>query len=240
MNLIQRLRMLHRFWRYRLHTESSDLNFIHKHKLVGDLALDIGANKGIYSYWLHKWKNPQGQIYAFEPQPELQTHLIALKQQFELKDLTIFPYGLSNVPSNMALYRDKIGSGSATLIDMAIEGWEKVFVELKTLDAIGSDFPPVSFIKCDVEGHEYEVFKGAENILRRQLPVLLFECSHDIAQNGVLFKYLESLGYKGIFITKREIVPVSEFSRHPYSKVGIDRRNYFFLSQERLTAINGK
>ena len=35
---------------------------------------------------------------------------------------------------------------------------------------------PVSLIKCDVEGHEGEVFRGAEQLLRQDRPILLFEC----------------------------------------------------------------
>ena len=46
---------------------------------------------------------------------------------------------------------------------------------------------PVSFIKIDVEGHELEVFKGAEDTILKHTPTFLFECHHAAANKGELF-----------------------------------------------------
>lgn len=48
-------------------------------------------------------------------------------------------------------------------------------MQVKTLDDVLSVVSDVSLIKVDVEGMEAEVFAGAEAVLRRQRPVVLFE-----------------------------------------------------------------
>ncbi len=53
------------------------------------------------------------------------------------------------------------------------------------------DIPhPVSLIKVDVEGHEFEVIEGMKNILSRDKPVLIIEGSRSEVD-----KLLRELGY---------------------------------------------
>ena len=41
--------------------------------------VDVGANHGIYSYWMHKKVGAGGNVVAFEPQAELGIYLGQLK-----------------------------------------------------------------------------------------------------------------------------------------------------------------
>jgi hypothetical protein len=50
----------------------------------------------------------------------------------------------------------------------------------------------IKFVKIDVEGHEIYVLKGMENLIKRDLPVLLVEGDSSEVNN-----YLASLGYVG-------------------------------------------
>ena len=89
-------------------------------------------------------------------------------------------------------------------------------VPLKTLDdALAEhDGRPVSLIKCDVEGHELDVFLGARATLERDQPRLLFECEerHDSERGvGAVFEYLESLGYVGQVFMGRDLLPLDQF-----------------------------
>ena len=43
---------------------------IWRHLQAGDIACDIGANKGRFIYWLSWWVG-EGRVVAFEPQSEL-------------------------------------------------------------------------------------------------------------------------------------------------------------------------
>ena len=62
----------------------------------------------------------------------------------------------------------------------------------------------VSFIKCDVEGHELEVLKGAIDILKTDRPNLLVEIEqrHLFEPIDTVFRFFESQSYKGYFLDK--------------------------------------
>jgi hypothetical protein len=123
-------------------------------------------------------------------------------------------------------------------------GWEEFKVPVQTLDdyAARNSLGAVHMIKCDVESHELEVFRGAEQILRRDLPALIFECNHEIARQGELFGFLNELGYDGHFYfvspkdhrslfhkNRGRYVEASKFADYPCTRAGLDARNYLFL-----------
>lgn len=59
-------------------------------------------------------------------------------------------------------------------------------VEVKTLDSLLADEARVDFIKIDIEGGELAAFRGAETVLSRHRPTVIFECT----QSG-----MDSFGY---------------------------------------------
>lgn len=242
MNIFERLHVLHRCWRFRLNTEVESLRFLVKQDLRGTTALDVGANRGVYSYWLSKQVGPTGRTIAFEPQPELAEYLADLKQSFRLGNLSIENIGLSDTTGSSYLVRGWVGDGGATLCehdtstaDAAADGLETISVEIDTIDnrliAYGS--PPISFIKCDVEGHELKTFRGAIETITRHRPTLLFECNHELCNEGSLFSFLRSLGYDGIFFDGRRPVHYADFATVPYP-LGANQRNYIFQHGESL------
>jgi hypothetical protein len=145
----------------------------------------------------------------------------------------------------MIMRRETAGSGMASFhhggegaVDL-----EEIEIPVTTLDEYLGEVgrPPVRFIKCDVEGHELEVFRGAEETLRRDGPQLLFECHHAEAEDGRLFDFLTGLGYDGTFFhvdpadhrsllrrTRGRYVHFSEFGRYPYARPAVRHRNYLF------------
>jgi Methyltransferase FkbM domain len=50
------------------------------------------------------------------------------------------------------------------------------------------------FIKCDVEGAEVEVFRGAEKLLKERRPLILCEM-HGAENRQILLKVFADLGY---------------------------------------------
>jgi hypothetical protein len=99
--------------------------------------------------------------------------------------------------------------------------FHSVTVEVRRLDDYFSEHAgrPISFIKCDVEGYELDVFKGAEYILREDRPTLLFECEARHLSNinmADVFSYLTNLGYEGFFFFKNKLLPISHFSTNQH------------------------
>ncbi len=236
MNLFDKLHMRLRFRRYRQRKEAAEIRFMQSLPLAGRTVVDIGANKGVYCYWMSKAVGPQGMVVAFEPQPELGQHLADVIDSFGLANVELVPLALSDTSGEPLLYRREAGAGDASFAPM--EGGEGVRVTCTTLDAYAasSGLGDVAYIKCDVEGHELAVMQGAVQLLRRCSPVLQVECHHRDAEQGDLFAFLSGLGYEGFFLHEGRRVPWRRFDRYPGRKATTDHRNYLFIPQHAASA----
>jgi FkbM family methyltransferase len=239
--------MRHRLWRYRFTSEEwHNISFLLRAGVPGTTMLDIGANRGVYSYYMSRKAGPRGQVFAFEAQPELGPHLNALKETYGLDNLTVVNQGLSSSPRTLTMKRPRVGAGGSSFHDISEEEYEEIDVPVITLDHYLStvEHGPISFIKCDVERHELDVFHGAEQTLKQFMPTLLFEGHHQFVATSGLFEYLVDLGYDGFFffiepadharfIRKRSgrFVHFSEFGNYPYIRPGCIHRDYIFMKK---------
>src|SRR5215217_2108239 len=71
-NRTMKARFLWRAHRARLADQAAELALIRRHTRPGDLACDVGANKGSYLYWMSRWAD---RVVAFEPQSGLADYL---------------------------------------------------------------------------------------------------------------------------------------------------------------------
>jgi hypothetical protein len=95
---------------------------------------------------------------------------------------------------------------------------------------------PVSFIKCDVESHELAVFRGAQQLLGRDLPTLLFESTNmheGRSHNEPVFEYLRSFGYCGFFFNRGTLTPLVEFNKAKHRRE-VGNQNYVFAHPSRV------
>lgn len=204
LSIYDRLRMRNRLLRYRFKSERPSIEFLLSSELSGTTVLDIGANFGVYACYMSKAVGPDGHLIAFEPQPELGIHLEAVKKTYRLDNLPIVKKGLSSAPGILKMRRSAPGSGGASFHYDPAENLEEIDVPVSTLDEyfLANECSNISFIKCDVEGHELEVFRGGEKTLLNYMPTLLFECHETEAKAGELFDYLTSPGYDGFFFSR--------------------------------------
>ncbi len=206
---MEKLRWVYRAWRYRLKLERQEITSLLRLLNPGDIAVDIGAHKGAYTYWMLKRVGPAGKIYAFEPQPALFHGLKRLLPENQHGNVRIENMGLSSASGVLTLNVPSLKSSPGASFEKSRDGvspLQSYPVTVTRLDEYfnnGED-EPIRLIKCDAEGHELEVFRGAENLLRRQHPHLLFECeSRHCSQGNVdeVFSWLSALGYRGQFFS---------------------------------------
>jgi FkbM family methyltransferase len=244
LSISEKLHMRHRFLRCRYKSEAPSIRFLLESPLAGGTLVDVGANVGVFAYYLSRLAGPSGAVYAFEAQPELGPHLEAVAASFGLENLRVVNRGASSRPGILRMQRTGAGSGQASFHHEPDSALEAIEVPVTTLDAFFSDTPhaPIRLIKCDVEGHELEVFRGAERILRDDGPVLLFECHDEQARRGDLFAFLTDLGYDGVFFhvdradhgsllrnTRGSYQHYAAFDRFDYVRPGVRHRNYVFM-----------
>lgn len=244
MNLYERGHFLVRAWRYRLWGESFGISFLRSLDLRHKTVVDIGANRGIYSYWMHSQVGAKGQVIAFEPQPELAAYLHNLKAGFGLNTLQIAEVGLSSKPGELTLRRPQNHWGNASFEwhQNRVGGLDFIQSPVTTLDRHFADglSAPISFIKCDVEGHEFHVFRGARQIFTRDRPTLLFECSHPDVPDCPVFNDLRGLDYEGFCFTNQGLASVSEY-RNLYSQLHKRaKRDFVFLPKEQCESYFAK
>ena len=194
--------------RRRLKKGEKELHFLTQLVRPGSVAIDIGANKGLYSWLL---SGMAAEVKAFEPNPKMhailsrcvpdnvQTYDVALSNGSGETDL-ILPVHRNGRFSNQGgtLQVAKNLSGKPTY---------KWPVRQERLDAF--NFTDVSFIKIDVEGFELEVIEGARDTIRRERPTLLMEI--DPNQNGLSLREailrVENYGYKTHIVSGSKIEP---------------------------------
>ncbi len=219
MSLFLQARFVYRAYRYRWKNDPAEIAFVRAHVRSGTVALDVGAHKGGYTYWLARGVGATGHVYAFEPQPQLARKLT---KGFDPSRVTVENAGVSDHEGTLRLNIPTDGrpspGASLEATATATATGHSIEVRVIRLDNYLRDLPgrgqKVSFLKCDVEGHELHVFRGAEQLLRRDQPVLLFECEqrhHGARPITEVFSYLEGLGYTGRFFLEGRLAPIAEF-----------------------------
>jgi FkbM family methyltransferase len=210
-----RLRFLWRAWRCRLRDDRAELRWILGRLRPGQTAIDVGAHKGGYTWWMHRGVGPAGRVLAFEPQARLAARLGDVLARSGCENVRVENLALSDRSGDAVLVQPSWSTCAATLEPReGVRSSERVRVV--TLDGwltrIGD--PAVHLVKCDVEGHELAVFRGARRTLERHRPALLveIEARHRPGSSvAEVVAFLESLGYRGSFFWKGRLLPASEF-----------------------------
>lgn len=134
------------------------------------VALDVGAHIGLWAVQLVEHFET---VVAFEPHPD---SFAALAENVAGKGVTLYNCALG----------ESGGPGIGWLADIglaahvAVAGEETVAaveVEVTSLDTI--EFPPIDFIKIDVEGFETFVLRGGARTIQRDRPVIVIEQKHE-------------------------------------------------------------
>mgnify|MGYP005998093467 FL=1 len=190
------------------------------------VALDVGANKGVWTWWLAGLAR---QVYAFEPNPKLFDILRrnvagnVVAEQLALADYN----GVAElrVPHSAKGYSNQGASLSEIKVDGEFLGVE---VEARRIDDLG--ITDIGFIKIDVEGFEYQVMQGALETIARDKPVMVVEIEEvhikrDVAE---VLRFVEGLGYethalKGSVLTRIANIDLDAHHRHC-----TDKTDYIF------------
>lgn len=199
----------------------------------GDIVVDIGANVGWYTRVLSELVGASGIVYSIEPIPSTFRLLQYVVSKLNLANVRLFNCAVSDTDTRVNMEIPPYESGGenyyqARINKQAVDpGRRHYTVEAKAIDGlIGDDVGKVTFVKCDVEGHELQVVKGATRLVDSVKPAWLLEVSRNIGQPRVneekVVGYMEKHGYQAYW-----------FDGQQFLKCGIGETcaNYFFLTQ---------
>jgi FkbM family methyltransferase len=163
----------------------------------GDTVLDIGANYGLYSYYLSRAVGSIGRVYAFEPVPFTHSTLRVVRRLLGLKNVQVIPKGCSDRNDTIAfvLPKQDVGPISAGLAHVATRNEdtnggearvtgaaEHIWCDVVALDEFLPPIQELSFIKCDIEGAELFAFRGGERTIAQHHPTVLCEINRRFLQ----------------------------------------------------------
>jgi FkbM family methyltransferase len=198
---------------------------------------DVGANIGIYTKFLSDLVSESGHVYSVEPVPSTFALLLSNVKKLGLRNVELKNCAISSSDGSVTMQVPKYKFGGENFYEARVVGeaqvnsLKRVEVPCFTIDSLFYELP-VSFIKCDVEGHELNVIKGAMRTIQKFRPAWLIELSGspDEAQS-----------------TSHETIRIlTEGGYQPYWFDGIHLRlrnagdqsvNYFFLTPKHVSIL---
>lgn len=147
---------------------------------AGDVCYDIGANVGLYTVWMSGLIGTEGKVLAFEPNPSHRGGL--MKTAETLGNTQVCALGLSDHQGSFDLFVPEDDT-MASLADWTENEGGSVRREtcfVTTIDKLIDEdkAPRPDFIKCDIEGGEFDCFRGAARTLDSvDAPIILFEAN---------------------------------------------------------------
>lgn len=205
------------------------IKFMRQNVQPTDTIVDIGANIGYETIWGASLV-PQGRVYSFEPLPNLVKQIEESIHTNGFTNVELKNKAVGNTSGEITLFlnpkdagltsaRSKEGATSTAQVPII-----KLDEELKNIGAI-------SFIKMDIEGHEFDAFLGAKTLLEKYHPTIVFEFSPHLyeldypGKSKELLKFLIQLDY-AIYVLgtqekiKNEDSALETFIQHTIKKGG--------------------
>ena len=171
----------------------------------GSVVLDIGGHFGYFSKEFARLYNGTCSIHTFEP--TTYNYSVLEKVSAKYKNIKINNFALSESEGEVVINipvkkQGKIGPGLAHFGDETSRDYISETIKTVTLDQYveSHGLTRLDFIKCDVEGAELLVFKGAQESLKKFKPVVFAEIVAEITErmgyepNELINIFLE-LGY---------------------------------------------
>lgn len=202
-------------------------------------TIDVGTHKGdILDVLLQQ--SPNGMHFGFEPIP-------LLYQQLQTKysnnsNVQLFDYALSNhngsTTFNYVTSNPSYSGIKKRNYDRKGETDTEIIVQTARLDDLLQNRPGrITFIKIDVEGAELDVLKGAEALIKKDQPVIVFECGiggTDMYHNTPtqLFQFFEAQDY-AVSLLHHFIKSEPPLNRQQFEEQYYKKLNYYFVAAVR-------
>ena len=207
-----------------------------------DVVFDIGANIGWYTINI-LLKRKGASVYSFEPIESSYQYLMKNLSFNNLNSDNAYNIGFSDENKLAKFYFDiKFAMASSMANLREVEGTVLEEREVKRLDDFVStvlSLEKLDFIKCDVEGAELLVFKGAVETIKKYKPIIFTEMLRKWAAKFNyhpmdILRFFNNIGYRCFTIYKQNLVEFYEMNEETVDT------NFIFLHSEKHVDIVGK
>ncbi len=229
------------YYKYRAHkyskNTSPELNIIHSISDSNKVSLDIGANLGLFTYFMSRSSK---KVFAFEPNPYPLKHLKNIIDN----NVEIVPIAIGdedgviklNVPKN----RKGWSSNGASIKNVKLNRGMQYEVSIRKIDTL--KIHNIGLIKIDVEGAELEVLKGARKTISDQKPNLIIENEINHTHTPeLLFNFMKNINYNAFYVNnnKKLVKLEGDFNIFENQKDPANKRfgyiqNFIFIHQDNI------
>lgn len=180
------------------------VNLIKSHCDPQKISIDVGAHYGAFTYLMAKRSR---KVHAFEPNLNAYKFLKRLR----LSNVVVHNEAVSDADGTNTLFvptgdnRDWSAVGS---LDEDFAGRYGIDLQPQVVSVValdGQDLANVGFIKIDVEGYEWNVIRGATELIKRDKPKIIVETAN---RNCGMIDDLLTMGYRAYRITDQGLTPV--------------------------------
>ena len=208
-----------------------DLFIVEKVLRENMVAVDVGANYGLYSKFMSQFVGSIGTVYAFEPILKTFISLSNNVKGNRYSNIKIFNSALSDKEGKVEMVIPNYESGGENLyearISSEITGENSESVNTQVLDKILQSEKKIDFIKIDVEGHEMNVLKGSLKTIKNSSPIFLIEINGGINPKNEnansIIDLLKEFHYESFIRVNDKLQKVENES---------DGFNFFFLTPD--------
>ena len=178
----------------------------------GDTVFDIGGDAGYYTLLFAKSAGAKGKVIVFEPIPKAQERIMENVRMNGFTNVELIGLALGTKAGSFILEKpfedSRINMGKTE----PEEGDIKVEVERYDVLAQARSLPVPDLVKIDVEGAEYEILQGMEQLVNLHHPTFVIELHpHFLPQFGAkvsdVTDWLTQRGYHLTAIDAGDISP---------------------------------
>ncbi|MDK1473929.1 FkbM family methyltransferase [Streptomyces sp. 549] len=171
----------------------------------GGTAVDIG---GWYGPWTRRLARRVDRVVTVEPVP----HLARVLRATTPRNVEVLQAAAADHAGSATLWLPPGGRGDrgvSSLVRRDAVHADRLEVPCLSVDSL--ELTDVRLLKIDVDGSERAVLHGAERTVLRWQPALFVELESRIQPFGPVVDLLDSHGYRGWVLPRREWVPLADF-----------------------------
>ncbi len=185
-------------------------------------VFDVGANIGKYTNSFVSFIETNYTVYCFEPLST--TFVILVNNTINNKNVHPYCLGLGDKTEETIIYSNEKTNTQSSLIPRDMSHWGNEYnlsnqnkISITTLDefCFSNQIKFIDFLKVDVEGFEWQFFKGAKQTLDNKcIGIIQFELGVCAVDGKYFFKdifYLLSKNYSIYRITKNNLYEIKTY-----------------------------
>ena len=170
-----------------------EIKFVRDLLRPGQVAIDIGANYGVYALTMANAVGLDGRVFAFEPVAKTAGYLKRSLDANNFKQAELLQLAISVAPGTGRISTQPQAELNALVDGSKLESSEEV--RLDSLDNFFSGRTDVDFLKIDAEGHEQMILDGGRAFFANNSPLVLYEVKENYGFHLELVESFNGLGY---------------------------------------------